>query len=365
MRRAILVLLIGFLLTPAAARAATLTLAWDPDPDPSITGYLISYGPAPGAYTGTISTSRVTSVSVTVPQGLLFIAVQARSSSGLSAHSNVVSVVVDPPPSPARAPNDFNGDGRFGLIWQNQADGRISTWLMNGPSLQAGVLLSPSVVADTNWKIVARADMNRDGRPDLVWQHQTSGQISTWLMSRTTMLAGILLSPSLVADVNWKIVGSGDFNGDGQSDLVWHHQTSGMVSVWLMNGTLMMAGVVLTPSSVTDLNWQVVGVGDLNADGHPDLIWHHQVTGMVSTWLMNGTRMLEGRLLSPSTVADTSWRVRAIGDVNADGYDDLVWQHQTQGWISTWLMSGTTSVWGGYLQPNQVADLNWKIVGPR
>jgi len=33
----------------------------------------------------------------------------------------------------------------------------------------------------------------------------------------------------------WTIVGTGDFNGDGKSDVLWH-DTSGNVAIWFMNG---------------------------------------------------------------------------------------------------------------------------------
>jgi hypothetical protein len=37
----------------------------------------------------------------------------------------------------------------------------------------------------------------------------------------------------------WSIVGSGDFNGDGMSDVLWR-DTNGNVSVWEMNGTTIL-----------------------------------------------------------------------------------------------------------------------------
>ena len=42
------------------------------------------------------------------------------------------------------------------LFWQHQGDGRISVWLMDGVRVVAGTLLSPSLVLDTNWKIVGQ-----------------------------------------------------------------------------------------------------------------------------------------------------------------------------------------------------------------
>ena len=348
----------------AAAEASSVTLAWDPSTDTSITGYRISYGNQSGVYTGSVTTSKVTSYTIgTLAPGLVYyFTVQAVNSSGLSPRSNEVAMVLDPPPA-YPASNDINGDGRFDLLWQHQTTGQISSWFMNGVNLAAGALFSPGQVTDTNWKIVARGDFNGDGHPDLIWQHRTTGQISAWMMNKTTAIGMQLLTPGQVADTNWKIVGSGDFDGDGHPDLVWQHQTTGQVSVWLMNGTMMTAGFVI--GQVADLNWKIAGVGDLNHDGHPDLVWRHQTTGQVSTWLMNGTRMVSGVLLTPGVVSDLNWKLKAIGDLSGDGVDDLVWQNDSNGLISTWIMNGTAAVGMYMLNPSQVPDTNWKIVGPR
>jgi hypothetical protein len=51
-------------------------------------------------------------------------------------------------------------------------------------------------------------------------------------------------------------VGTGDFNGDGKTDIVWRHKTAGENAVWLMDG-VNYSSLVLLPQ-VPDTNWGVV-----------------------------------------------------------------------------------------------------------
>ena len=48
-----------------------------------------------------------------------------------------------------------------------------------------------------------------------------------------------------------------------------------------------------TPESEPDSgnDWKIVGVGDFNGDGKPDLVWQHK-DGWLSLWYMNGFTML-------------------------------------------------------------------------
>ena len=48
-------------------------------------------------------------------------------------------------------------------------------------------------------------DINRDDRPDLIWQHRTTGDLAAWLMDGTRQLRAVSLGQ--VADTNWVLVG--------------------------------------------------------------------------------------------------------------------------------------------------------------
>jgi hypothetical protein len=182
---------------------------------------------------------------------------------------------------------------------------------MTGTRRIDGTLLSPPEVADTSWKIRAVADVNADGVGDLVWQHEGTGQIAVWFMrmesTSLTRISGDPLGPGQVADVGWKIVGSGDFNRDGWADVAWQHQGDGRIAVWLMRGTTLVSGDLISPGQVADLGWKIRGVGDVNGDDWPDLIWQHTATGDLAAWLMNGTTLVSGIPLGQ--VPDTNWHI--------------------------------------------------------
>jgi len=56
------------------------------------------------------------------------------------------------------------------------------------------------------------------------------------------------------APSNWHIAGTGDFNGDGKSDILWQ-DTAGDVAIWEMNGANILANpLVATVAS----NWSIV-----------------------------------------------------------------------------------------------------------
>jgi hypothetical protein len=318
--------------------------------------------------------------SWTASDSVSWTAITPASGSG----DSIASVVLSPNPSPAARSTtltiaglpvplvqggrsvaaDVNFDGRADLIWQHD-DGRISSWLMNGIQMMSGALIGPGSVADTNWKIVGTWDPNGDGSTDILWRHQTQGWLSSWTMNGENLVGGAYLSPAQVADTNWTVVGTGDFNGDGRPDILWQHATEGWVSVWLMNGTTLIDGRLLSASRVADTNWKIVGSGDFNGDGLADIVWQHQTTGETSVWIMNGTTLVNGTLLSPAGVGDTNWKIKAVTDLNGDGQPDLVWQNTATGYLAAWLMNGTVRADGIYLTPAQVLDTRWHIVGPR
>src|SRR5688500_10019068 len=90
--------------TVSAADAATA--AWDPNTEPNIAGYKLSYGTQPGVHGTTIDVGNVTTFQFNPPPGArYYVVVQAYDSSGgLSAKSAEATVDVPATTSLNRAP---------------------------------------------------------------------------------------------------------------------------------------------------------------------------------------------------------------------------------------------------------------------
>jgi FG-GAP repeat protein len=54
-------------------------------------------------------------------------------------------------------------------------------------------------------------------------------------------------------------VAAADYDGDGQTDLLWRRTLDGTLLVWLMNGSTRATTRLLNPSPVNDPAWLVVG----------------------------------------------------------------------------------------------------------
>jgi hypothetical protein len=274
-----------------------------------------------------------------------------------------------PPPPPATkvlpvsdpdATTSSAASGAQTLYLQSDS-GQLGRWALSNFGIADGSLLNPGQLADPNWQIVGSGDVNHDGMPDIFWSHRQTGALAVWLMNGMSLMESRMLTPDHLPSTSWRVVSTKDMNADGDPDLVLQH-TNGNVAIWFLHGTAIWDGAML-PFNNTDPAWKVVGAADLNADGWNDLVWQ-RTDGSIATWSMRGATFLEGQLLSPGRVTDTNWEIRGVTDVNGDGKPDLVWQHKTNNWLAVTPMNGITIIDSVFMNPDTLAA-GWHIVGPR
>ena len=260
---------------------------------------------------------------------------------------------------------DFDDDGNDDILWRNSVSTLNHIAFMSGTTVDGSKSADFNGLPDTNWKVVGIGDFNNDRFDDILWRNDVTGENRLFLMQGTTILSELFIDS--VPDNNWKVAGVADFNFDKKADILWRHDVNRRVWLYLMDSNTITNGAgVGEHIAFTSENWDIQGVGDSNDDGKSDILWRHNVNGRVWMYLMDGTTILNSTGSAPGEhVAFTAlaWEIKATGDYNGDGKDDLFWRHSVSGDNWMYLQNGASIINGGGIgeSVNVLSDLNWNV----
>ena len=209
-----------------------------------------------------------------------------------------------------------------GILWEDNKrnlyvsvtnDGQLTS------TSPVGVLPANSTVvgADLNGWIFLRNTVTGEVT---VWVLQVgSAQCAAALPPTTTGGAGSDCGPgptvALAANVgsmpsNWSIAGIGDFDGDGYSDILWSDK-QGDVKIWLLGTTPNSLNIRLSADlGNVPHNSSIVQTGDYNGDGFSDILLEDN-NGNLIAWFMQGATVAKTQTLGN---IGSKWTVQSLND---------------------------------------------------
>lgn len=230
---------------------------------------------------------------------------------------------------------DFDRDGWLDIVVANYGSTNVSVLFgAGGGAFDAHILYS----GGTNPTAIAVGDLNRDGIPDAVTAN-FSGDDETKAVSVMFGTAaggfgmgwtdyGAPESPSGIA--------LADVDDDGDLDVLSANYVHNTVSVFLNNGTGVLASRIDLPGGTVPVG---VTTGDFDRDGLADIAATNLNGGNVSVFLNSTVRAASGHFAATSTdfpigTASMTPRTVVLADMNRDGIPDAVTANTAHGSVS-------------------------------
>jgi hypothetical protein len=207
------------------------------------------------------------------------------------------------------------------------------------------------------FSVASAGDVNGDGFGDvIVGSYGADTVVGTNAGAANVYLgsaSGLIVTPQrrlegsvANAELGWSVASAGDVNGDGYSDIVlgnpWidvaGRSDSGSVRVHLGSAT----GVAATPARVWDgptvnelFGWAVSSAGDVNGDGYADVLVGAKDASPMGRARAGSVSVFLGGPMGPAATlvtvlagsASGDWfggAVACAGDINGDGFSDVL-----------------------------------------
>ncbi len=205
---------------------------------------------------------------------------------------------------------------------------------------------APAPAAQSSQSGGSEGDFDGDGNYDILWRNTVDGRNVIWRSASPSTTQTV----STVTSSGWKVVGLGDFNADGKDDILWRNTGTGGNTIWLSANSATWQALAPLASPA----WQVAGVGDFDGDGRDDILWRNTGTGANTIWKSGNASTQQ----PVAAVTNLDWRIAGAGDFGNDGRADILWRNSRIGANTLWK--------GGNASTQQavtgVTDLAWQVV---
>ncbi len=167
---------------------------------------------------------------------------------------------------------DLDGDGKPDMATGNYGANNISVYRNTGSSGALSFATKIDYTANTQPRMITMGDLTGDGKPELAVVHTGSSIVSVYKNTSTTGTLSFDAKVDFTLPSTSQGVLIADVNMDGKPDLLVSNQSSSSISIFQnISGTSGNIGLAPRVDLTTGSNPFGISVGDIDGDGKPDI----------------------------------------------------------------------------------------------
>jgi hypothetical protein len=202
-------------------------------------------------------------------------------------------------------------------------------WIIESGALVERISLTQTL--GDGWSMAGSGDFDGDGRSDLVLRNENQRLVEIWYLN-----SGEVLEVLEIADAPyeaWKVAGTRDFDSDGVAEILWHLPESGQMRLWRFD----TEGVEDIGFGAVPPGARIHGIEDLDGDGRADAFL--EIDAQPSVALIGSTGVGPPQRL-PTGLGGSKRTTTVSGDYDGDGLADLILAKRKGRWLEVYFMEG-------------------------
>lgn len=197
---------------------------------------------------------------------------------------------------------------------------------------ESSFLATEATAPSSSWDIATPADLDGDGRDELLLYDEGTGELVVWTMGRSGA-PGTVLNRTQIAK-GWDEIVAGDYDGDGDDELSFYRASTGRFATYEATSSGRLGARL--QRRMLGTGWTEIFAADHSGNGRDQLNFYRSGDGRYASYVVNADSSLRRRTHLRRSLG-TGWSAVLAGDFNDNGRDQVVFYRDVDGRFASYV----------------------------